>query len=981
VAAARPARGRARARAMKRTFARVLLALAAGLLLPLCAAQPAADDSLERVREPSAAAAREFELRALALDPESARAQLESELAAAQAAQRVLALEALRRALASGSARDLAWIEAAARAAIDDADANARERALRVLALLPRPQTLPQRRALELAGEALPAAREALALAIGRAQSAAPLEQAPAWALALLERLARDADAATARAARTALCAESARDARTHAGLAELIADELQAQRFAALLELARAWRAGPGAPAVLEAWDRSVERRADAAAWRGLLAVLEAEARVERDPAELARRWIEGWALDALPELERPGLRTLRHASASRAREDVGAAVLRELARLGAPTSEPPNAAVDGTSAPGSRARGRLDDAALRELVGLCVQALGSERASQLALELSADEELVLLVLRELGSRAESFDPERDRAWIEPTRARAQRAAAIDAFASCALHESDAGAAQLLAYALADPDALLRERAFRGLGHAGDRAAHAAALLAAWSAESVDTRLAWLRELPRAGEFASFCSNALELAQRLEPERRDGLLELLEGCAGDERAAQLAAQGLEQALAPGSERLAAAAGWMRALTRIAPTRARVSAEHALARAAHFEALAIAAGEQNAQAGARELGKAAVIALAQDASGRSALARFLEQGPPQRLAIEAAIQIARAAPGEQPPSTGALELALARLARELKERRASFELESRMLEALALSGLPAARRELERVARHAELSTELRVHALEQHAASAEPDAAVALLGESLSAEQPLELRLAAVRALARLALAGAPPAASSPTSAPIAPGPALALERLAAHWRGLREARRAPDLEGERALVLEALLPALAACGAEREALHAVWLAQPDARAASDYDARAAGEALPQVGFAYRGELECAQQLAGRGELRAALAAWRWERFDARLLAALAQRAQRGASARNAQGPDELAGELARAALVALEGEREPDLALASSLRSALIIAARAREDALALELLEGVERGERVRQSVAER
>jgi hypothetical protein len=992
---------------MKRNALVGALALVAALLVGSSrAAQLTAEGGLERAEPVSAAAAREFELRALAVDPQAARAALASELASADAARRVLALEALRRALCAGSARELDWIEAAARAAVDDPDANARERALRVLALLPHPQILPQRRALELAGEALPALREALALAIGRSQAAEELERAPAWTLALLERLAQDADAATARAARTALCAESARDARTHASLAALIALELQAERVSALLELARAWRAVGGAPAVLEAWDQAVANRADAAVWRSVLAALEAEAQVAREPAQIARRWIAGWRLEALPELDRVALRNLRHASAMRASAEVGAAVLRELARLGGapsaaeggPASEPaasnetvvpvaPTAAAAPTTSVGPR--GGLDDASLRELVGLSVHTLGSARASALALEWSADEPLALLVLRELGSRAQGFELEQERAWLAPERARALRAAAIEAFASCALHEADEGAAQLLALALADPDAQLRERAFRGLGHAAERAPHAAAMLAAWNAESVDTRLAWLRELPKAGELSNFCARALELAQQLEPARREALLELLEGCAGDERAAQLLAQWLEEALVPGAERLAAAAGWMRALTRIAPTHARGPAEGALARAAHFEALAASSGEPNAQAGARELGKAAVLALAQDAAGRSQLAHFLQQQPPARLAIEAAIQLARAAQGAQPPSSAELELALARLAGDLLERRASFELELRMLEALALSGVSSAQLELARVLRTADLSTELRAQALEHYAASAGPVAAAAELGDLLTGSQPIELRLAAVRALGRLALADAQQAGEAGAFAPAeasavdarAAGAQAAAARLAECWRALRAQQREPDLEGERALLLEALLPVLAACGAEQQDLHATWLAAATARAARDYDARALGEALPQVGFAWRGELECAQQLAARAQLRAALAGWSWERLDARLLAALAQRSQRGASARGAAEPDALAAELARAALIGLEGEREPDAALASTLRAALILAAQASEQPVALELLESVERGERARQSVAER
>jgi hypothetical protein len=173
-----------------------------------------------------------------------------------------------------------------------------------------------------------------------------------------------------------------------------------------------------------------------------------------------------------------------------------------------------------------------------------------------------------------------------------------------------------------------------------------------------------------------------------------------------------------------------------------------------------------------------------------------------------------------------------------------------------------------------ATRFLRRVAGDPHQPAELRSLAIDGLAARGARE----LLTELLAAEHHPDVRAALLSGLATV-------------------GDAAARQTLLELLDALERAQRPISAE-ERAAEREALLVALAACGAWSPALERRWLARPLAMADDDLQARLRGERLGPPSFRFRGELALGASRADAGRLVEALeAAGAWWRVDARLL------------------------------------------------------------------------------------
>lgn len=891
---------------------------ACALALAIFAAVPLAQEPAEA---PGARAAAEFALRRRALlDPPADAAALASPRWEERAAE----LDRLARAFAIGAPAPGALLERVL-AACDDPHPNVRARALAAWAeaaadALPAP--LAERRAQDL----LPLVRLELAHALER-RFAPPL--APALAL-----LARDVDERVRAAGRAALAAH-ADEAGEAAGA---LARELEAD---ALVRWVLALAAEHPDPALARALADEAAAAAEGGgeAQRARLALLEAlrcAACGACDAARLARAW---------PALVRAG-----HGVARERR----ALVQRAAQRLAPGACEAfAEAWLDALVALEARAEGAEETQDGEDPQGAQSEELAETCADGALLSVGARRTLALGLARE-GLR-EGWDAllprlvESLRGWDEASaRALLARAGepALVALETTFFRHGDPVAAALLAERLAGPDDAGRARALRTLSCARGIELEGERLAAGWRSLAPERAARALDWLPRDVPFPALREAWLAMGEPGGDARRVAV-ELLAPFAGDEAvrarlerwlAADLA--GWEDALACGAPEADArrrelwVQGELRALARVDAERSLAAFARALERA----------GERS-----DDVGKWAVAGLLRSAAGRALLERALaaaDDATPsaglawsalgERARVEAALGLAAyarvLAPGPRARLVGVLEDA---------HPGAAWDLAVRIVDALGTLGGARALAFLEALARDPGRGGEERLAAVEALEGFGGEQGPAALERASRLAPD-LETRVAALRALGRAL--GASDEAER----------ASARARLEERSRAILSGAEATAEGGE--LLRESLLFAWsqdAPPGAPVRVpafLADAWLGPALRRAPADLAQRFAGRDLPAPGFAWTGELALAAALARQGELSGALErAGAWQTLDARLLLALARAAALGAERTRGRGEEgalasevadgaDAADALARAGLVALAGEPEPD-------------------------------------------
>ncbi|MCY3002712.1 MAG: hypothetical protein NTV21_12995 [Planctomycetota bacterium] len=285
-----------------------------------------------------------------------------------------------------------------------------------------------------------------------------------------------------------------------------------------------------------------------------------------------------------------------------------------------------------------------------------------------------------------------------------------------------------------------------------------------------------------------------------------------------------------------------------------------------------------------------------EVSKIAVWALGQDERGRTSLKPWLGPDVPRRLRVEAAL--ARAPFGD--------ERAIEVLAEDWKG--CDFDLRTRALKDWAASAAEAGRAQLARIALEAEQPELLRELALDLLAKWVPAQFDVL---STVAVDRNLDLRRHALLLLG---------SCDDPRAV------AWLRERLKAHAGALDTPEQRTIREMER----ETIWTALAQAHAIPPELEAQWLAAPLAAAPEQVRARFVGQAQGETEFAWRAELELAEEFARTGRLAAVLDATPdWWTCDARLLASIGQRAR-------AEGDFATAVRLLAAAGVGLLGEAE---------------------------------------------
>ncbi len=894
---------------------------ACALALALLATAPLA-------QQPAAAgprAAAEFALRGRALldppgDPDA--------LASPRWEDRAAELDRLARAFGIGAPASGALLQRLL-AACDDPHPNVRARALAAWAAAAEdalPAPLAERRAQDL----LPLVRLELARALER-RFAPPL--APA-----LARLARDADERVRAAGRAALAAHADQAGAAAGALARELAG---ADDPDALVRWVLALAAEHPDPALA----RALADEAAAAAQGGgeperarlaLFEALRCAACGAGDAARLARAW------PALVRAGHGGARE-RRALVQRAAQRLAPAACEAFAGAWLDALVALEARVEGAQ----HMRDAEDprDAQREELAETCADgallSVGARRTLALGLARQGLREGWDALLPRLVESLRGWDEASARALL----ARAGEPALV-ALETTFFRHGDPVAAALLAERLAGPDDAGRARAFRTLASARGIELEGERLAACWRSLAPERAARALDWLPRDVPFPALREAWLALGEPGGDARRVAV-ELLAPFAGDaavrarlERWLEADLAGWEDALATGAAEADArprelwVQGELRALARVDPERSLPAFARALERAG---------GRSD------DVGKWAVAGLLRSAAGRALLERALaaaDDATPgaglswsalgERARVEAALGLAANARVLAPE-------ARARLVGVLEEAHpgAAWDLAVRIVDALGTLGGARALAFLEALALDRGRGGEERLAAVEALEGFGGEEGPAALERASRLAPD-LETRVAALRALGRAL--GASDEAER----------ASARARLEQRSHAILYGAEATAEGGE--LLRESLLFAWsqdAPPGAPVRVPAFVadaWLGPALRRAPADLAQRFAGRDLPAPGFAWTGELALAAALARQGELSGALErAGAWHTLDARLLLALARaaalgaertrgRGEEGALAREVGGGADAADALARAGLVALAGEPEPD-------------------------------------------
>lgn len=505
-----------------------------------------------------------------------------------------------------------------------------------------------------------------------------------------------------------------------------------------------------------------------------------------------------------------------------------------------------------------------------------------------ELALDsaLEADERVVCWSL--VRGRVERWDVARVAPWLDPRVDEALRLEIVALLAAEHVELEARETGELLVRALADSDPRVVDVAFEGLCDA-PVAPWLADLHRRWVGFDAPRRIAALEELPRDEAPTPFRADLIALLD--EREHTAQALELLAAFAPDAELARIARRELQEVLAEldGADQV------------VLELERRASA---LVRAVHVQSAgADVAAQLDAlrRVGRRdvEIGKLCVWSLGQSLEGRAELDAWLAPEVPSRLRIEAELMLAPLG----------REDAVAGLERDFAS--CDSELRSRALRAAAASNTARGQAFVRRLMLDERANDALRQLAVDVLAAHSPPDVE-ALIAASQS--RNLELRSHATLALGR-----------------------KDWPRAVEHLRERAAALAHADLGSEEArtrheVEREALLTALASAEALDDALVAGWLDAPLDAARGQLEARFRGDPQSNAEFAWRVELTLGATLARSRSMLAALARnGAWWTLDARLAAALAERA-------SAEGDHLAARELDRLALIGLEGEGESD-------------------------------------------
>ncbi len=471
----------------------------------------------------------------------------------------------------------------------------------------------------------------------------------------------------------------------------------------------------------------------------------------------------------------------------------------------------------------------------------------------------------------------------------LEPWKETQQRRGMLELAKSLLLDEGRSEFGALVADRLNDGEREIAETAFEALCDARLIGKWESTLHEHWLALDKRRSEAALAELPRGIPLKVFAPDLVKLAERGGSAGMSAL-ELLEPLAPLESLREIVEKRLENELA--------------ALERAPPSAAEARNDE-LRAAGLVRALRLHAGEACHETLVRVLGrtrervevsKIAVWALGQDERGRARLTPWLGPNVPRRLRVEAAL--ARAPFGD--------ERAIEVLAEDWKG--CDFDLRTRALKAWATSATEAGRAQLARIALEAEQPELLRELALDLLAKWLPAQFEVL---STVAVDRNLDLRRHALLSLG---------SCDDPRAV------AWLRERLKVHAGSLDTPEQRTICEMER----ETIWAALAEAHAVPPELDAQWLAAPLAAAPEQVRARFVGEAQGETEFAWRAELELAEEFARSGRLATALDATpNWWTCDARLLASIGQRAR-------AQGDFATAARLLAAAGVGLLGEAE---------------------------------------------
>ncbi|MBM3990205.1 MAG: hypothetical protein FJ298_04255 [Planctomycetes bacterium] len=471
--------------------------------------------------------------------------------------------------------------------------------------------------------------------------------------------------------------------------------------------------------------------------------------------------------------------------------------------------------------------------------------------------------------LFEELAPHATELAPADLEPWLDASVAPELRRAAVGLARELVVEEARAEFGALLVRALDDGARSVGDEAFSALCAARPVEPWIEALARRWRSVEASRAEALLAELPRGVRLEALRADLCRIASQGGAAGMSAF-DLLAPFAPDTGIAALARERLAAELAD-LERQDARATELRAA--------------ALVRVVHEQA-GTAGHEELARVLARtldrvEVSKAVIWALGQDALGRERLVRWLEDGVPRRLRIEAALS--RAPFGD------------ARAVEVLGQTWAScdFDLRARALRACDANAAEPALALLRRVALDSAEHGLHRELALDLLARRRPPDVDT-LLGAATARD--LDLRRHALAALGGC-------------------GDARARAWLRERLELREEASETLAGRAVRELEREAIWTALAEAHALDSKLVEQWLSAPLAAAAEQLRARFRARAQGGSEFSWRSELAVGEELARCGGLSAALErSGAWWTADARLLAAIGERtAMRGdfASAR----------------------------------------------------------------------
>jgi hypothetical protein len=421
----------------------------------------------------------------------------------------------------------------------------------------------------------------------------------------------------------------------------------------------------------------------------------------------------------------------------------------------------------------------------------------------------------------------------------LEPWKETKQRRGMLELAKSLLLDEGRGEFGALVADRLNDGDREITATAFEALCDARLIGKWESTVHQHWLALDRRRSEAALAELPRGIQLRVFQPDLVRLAERGGSAGMSAL-ELLEPLAPLEELRKIVGNRLENELA--------------ALERVSGNAA--DARNAELRAAGLvRALQLHAGEACHETLLRvlertrervEVSKFAVWALGQDERGRARLTPWLGPDVPRRLRVEAAL--ARAPFGD--------ERAIEVLAEDWNG--CDFDLRTRALKAWAASATEAGRAQLARIALDAEQPELLRESALDSVAKGVPAQFEVLA---TVAVDRNLDLRRHALLLLG---------SCDDPRAV------AWLRERLKAHAGALDTPEQRTIREMER----ETIWAALAEAHAVPAELEAQWLAAPLRAAPEQVRARFVGQAQGETEFAWRAELDLAEEFARTGRL-----------------------------------------------------------------------------------------------------